>query len=148
MTGLRRLLCLPVLLGALMPAAWALDYVSVAAPAILYDSPSSKGKPLYIIKAGTPVEVIVSLEGFVKVRDAQGSLAWLEKKNLGDKRTVLVRAERAQVRKDADDKAAIVFEAEREVVLELTGAAASGWAPVRHRDGQSGFVKASQVFGL
>jgi len=41
-----------------------------------------------------------------------------------------------------------VFEAERDVVLELVEAVPGGWVKVRHRDGQSGFLKAPQVWGL
>ncbi|MDP3288775.1 MAG: SH3 domain-containing protein [Methyloversatilis sp.] len=49
----------------------------------------------------------------------------------------------------AEDDAPLVFEAERRVLLEpLTEAAPAGWAKVKHRDGQSGFVRISQVWGL
>ncbi len=58
-------------------------YRSVNVPAaILYDAPSLAGKKLYLIKAQTPVEIIVRLEGWLKVRDAEGSLAWIEARNL------------------------------------------------------------------
>ena len=53
----------------------------------------------------------------------------------------------SEVRAAADDKAVLVFEAERDVVLELLEAAPGGWLKVRHRDGQSGFVKLVQVWG-
>lgn len=48
-------------------------------PAILYDAPSQRGVKLFVIHRDTPVEVVVSLEGWVKVRDAEGSLAWIER---------------------------------------------------------------------
>jgi SH3-like domain-containing protein len=143
---LRRLLL--VALTGFAVAAQALDYRSLAAPSILYDSPSIKGKPLYIVNAGTPVESVVTIEGWVKVRDMQGALAWLEKKSLSDKRTVQVRVDRAPVLAQADDKAPQVFEAERDVVLDLLEATNTGWAKVRHRDGQIGYVKTLQVWGL
>lgn len=141
----RPLLCLVPALLAL--PAYALDYRSLTASAIMYDAPSSKGKQLYIVNAGTPVEAIVTMEGWVKVRDMQGSLAWIEKKHLSDRRTVLIRAERGQVRAQADEKSALVFEAERDVVLELLEPAANGWVRVKHRDGQSGYIKVLQVLG-
>ena len=76
-TGRRILASLSLLLAA--NAVWAVDYRSVGVPAaILYDAPSQKGKKLYLIKAQTPVEVLVRLDGWVKVRDAEGSLAWIE----------------------------------------------------------------------
>lgn len=127
---------------------FALDYRSVAEAAPLYDAPSARSNPLFVVLAGTPVELVVGLEGWSKVRDSRGDLAWIEKRHLTEKRNVIVRAERAQVRAAADEKAALVFEAEREVVLELLEAAPGGWARVKHRDGQSGFLKAPQVWGL
>lgn len=147
--GARRLFVLLAPLAALAAApAAALDYRSVIEPAPLYDAPSAKSKALFVVLAGTPVELVVSLEGWAKVRDSKGDLAWIEKGHLTEKRNVIVRAERAQVRAAADDKAALVFEAERDVVLELSEAAPGGWAKVKHRDGSGGFLKATQVWGL
>lgn len=114
----------------------------------MYDAPSAKAKPLFVALPGTPVELVVSLEGWTKVRDSQGDLAWIEKTHLTDKRNVIVRAERAQVRSAAEDAAALVFEVELDVVLEFLEPAAAGWVKVRHRDGQSGYLKVSQVWGL
>ncbi len=148
--GTRRFfaLLLPwVTLAAAAPAG-ALDYRSVADAAPLYDAPSAKSKALFVALPGTPVELVVSLEGWSKVRDSRGDLAWIEKSHLTEKRNVMVRAERAQVRAAADDKAALVFEAERDVVLELLEAVPGGWAKVKHRDGQAGYLKAIQVWGL
>jgi SH3-like domain-containing protein len=128
--------------------AAALDYRSVSESAVLYDAPSQKAKPLFAIAAGTPVEMVVTLAAWVKVRDAKGDLAWIEQRQLAEQRTVQVRAERAQVRANAEDSSALLYEAEPDVVLELVEPAPAGWAKVRHRDGQQGFVKASQVWGL
>ena len=114
----------------------------------MYDAPSVKANPLFVVRPGTPVELVVSLEGWSKVRDSKGDLVWIEKKHLTDKRNVIVRGDRAQIRAAAEDKAPLVFEAERDVVLELVEAVPGGWVKVRHRDGQEGFVKAPQVWGL
>ena len=144
MRRLALLFCATLLAGP----ALALDYLSVAEAAALYDAPSQKAKPLFAIAAGTPVELVVAVEGWVKVRDQKGDLAWIEKRLLSESRTVIVRTDRAQVRAQADDKAALVFEAVQDVVLELAEPAVAGWARVKHRDGQQGFVKAAQVWGL
>ncbi len=128
--------------------ATALDFRSVSETTILYDAPSQKAKPLFAIAAGTPVEMVVTLAAWVKVRDAKGDLAWIEQRQLLEQRTLLVRSGTAQVRTSATDSAALVFEAEADVLLELVEPAPAGWAKVRHRDGQQGFVKASQVWGL
>lgn len=134
-------------------AASALDYRAVGEIAVLYDAPSQKAKPRHVIAAGTPVEVIVTLDAWVKVRDMKGDLAWIERRQLTSQRMLQVRAERAQVRAGAADAANLVFEAEPDVLLELADPAPGtpvplGWVKVRHRDGQQGFVKVGQVWGL
>ncbi|KAF0163007.1 MAG: hypothetical protein FD157_3525 [Rhodocyclaceae bacterium] len=139
---------MPIAALAATWSAFALDYRTVAEAAPMYDAPSAKSKPLFIVLAGTPVELVVSLEGWSKVRDSRGDLTWIEKKHLSEKRNVIVRQDRAQIRAAAEDKAALVFEAERDVVLELLEAVPGGWIKVKHRDGQTGFLKASQVWGL
>jgi SH3-like domain-containing protein len=132
---------------ALAGSASALDYRSVGEAALLYDAPSQKAVAVFAIARGTPVEVVVQLDTWVKVRDSKGDLAWIDRHQLSDKRTVMVRVDRAQVREQADDKAPTVFEAEKDVLLELVEAGPVGWVKVKHRDGQQGFVKAVQVWG-
>jgi len=146
----RRFRALAFGLGLLGAASFAraLDYRSVADVAPAYDAPSAKSKPLFVMLAGTPVELVVGLDGWSKVRDSKGDLVWIEKKHLVEKRSVIVRVDRAQIRSTADEKSALVFEAERDVILELQEAAPGGWVKVRHRDGQGGFLKAPQVWGL
>lgn len=138
------------LLGALlMPVpALALDFLSVAEPAVLYDAPSNKSKPRFVVARDTPLEMVVTVGAWVKVRDSAGDLAWIEKASLAPKRTVIVRAERAQARAAAVETAPLVFDAERGVVLDLVETGPAGWAQVKHRDGQTGFIKATQVWGL
>lgn len=141
-------LLLVAVAAASAPAA-ALEYRSVeAGAAVLFDAPSQKGKKLYIVRKYTPLEVVVSIEGWVKVREPEGSLGWIERKALSEKRTVVVTAARAEVRQAADDSATLVFEAEKGVALELLEPLKDGWVKVRHLDGQSGYVRAAQVWGL
>jgi len=141
--------CLAGLCALLVSGAVAaLDFRSVNEAAVLYDAPSQKAKPLFAIAAGTPVEAIVSLDTWVKVRDSKGDLTWIERTALSDKRMLQVRTSVAQVRATAEEAAALVFEAEQGVVLELLEPAVAGWVKVRHRDGAQGFVKTVQVWGL
>lgn len=143
-----RLAGLGLLLALLSSAASALDFRSVAAErAVLYDAPSLQAKRLFIVSKFYPVEIIVSLDQWAKVRDSAGGLAWIEKKHLSDIHTVVVTAARADVRKAPEPAAPLVFQAERDVALELVEYGAAGWLKVRHRDGQSGYVLASQVWG-
>ncbi len=136
-------------LTLLATGASALEFRSVGeAGAVMFDAPSQKAKPLFVVERGTPVEVVVSIEGWTKVRDVAGDLAWIEKSALGEKRMLIVTARSAEVRVQADSSAGIAFEAEKDVLLELIEPGPAGWAKVRHRDGQSGFVRGNQVWGL
>ena len=129
-------------------AGAAADFRSVAEnAAVLYDAPSAKAKKLYVVSHGYPVEVLVVVEGWSKVRDAAGELTWIESKQLSDKRTVVVRMPLAQVREAADDNAPVAFQAQQNVLLELLEVASGGWLRVRHRDGQSGYIRVGQVWG-
>ena len=128
--------------------AGAADFRSVAeSAAVLYDAPSAKAKKLYVVSHGYPVEVVVQVEGWSKVRDASGEMTWIESKQLSDKRTVIVSMPLAQVREAADDSAPVAFQAQQNVLLELLEVASGGWLRVRHRDGQSGYVRVAQVWG-
>lgn len=114
---------------------------------ILYDAPSVKGRKLYIVNQGYPLEVMVQVEGWVKVRDATGTLAWAESKALNTARTVLVRSASVNIRQKPADDAPSLAEVRRDVLLNVVEPASGGWIQVRHRDGATGFVRAADVWG-
>ena len=136
--------------------AWGTDFRgTVEAATVLYDAPSARSKPLFVLGRDVPLEVIVPVEAWIKVRDAGGTIGWVEKRALGERRTLVVRAPVAEIHANPDEAAPVVFRAEQNVLLELAEPAASaattampGWVGVRHRDGQGGYVRISQVFGL
>jgi SH3-like domain-containing protein len=137
-------------LALALPAAvvHAIEYRSVNEPAILFDSPSDKGKRLFIVAPGTPVEVVVTLDKWIKVRDPGGAIAWIERRALADQRTVMVTAARATARQRAAEDAPAAFEAVKDVVLELAAPPAGGWVQVRHKDGATGYLRVNEVWGL
>jgi len=83
----------------------------------------------------------------VKVRDHTGSLSWIERRLISERRTVVVTAPSAEVRVRAEDAAPISFVAAQNVALELVEVAPGGWLRVRHTDGSSGFLRATLVWG-
>jgi SH3-like domain-containing protein len=136
----------PVLLAAF--GANAAEFRSVHdSAAVLYDAPSRQATPLYVVSRSYPLEVIVNLEAWVKVRDHAGALTWIEKKALSDKRMVLVTAPSAEAHQRPEDGAPAVFSAAQNVALELVEIAPNGWLRVRHSDGATGFVRAASVWG-
>jgi SH3-like domain-containing protein len=125
------------------------------AATVLYDAPSARAKPMFVYGRDVPVETLVSVEGWTKIRDFSGTIGWVQAKSLSDKRMVIVRVPLAEVRANPDDSAPVVFRAERDVLLDVAETASSpaattmpGWLKVRHRDGQSGFIRLAQVFGF
>jgi len=127
----------------------AYDFKTVgAAPVILYDAPSTKGGKLFVVPRGAPLEVVLAYGEWLKVRDVNGELAWTEAKGLSAKRNVIVKTPNLKVRATPDDTAAPVFTADKGVLLELGETAAGGWIKVRHRDGLTGYVKNSEVWGV
>jgi len=136
-----------LMLLAVSPALKAIEYVSVAEPAILYDANSLKANKLFVATRYLPLEQVVVLDNWVKVRDSGGKVFWIEKRNLSSKRYVVVTAEMATVRTNWDDTASVAFIAPRQLGLEWLGNAGAGWVKVRHRDGSTGFLKSSDVWG-
>jgi SH3-like domain-containing protein len=139
---------LALLLLAFSAGLHAADFRSVQEPvAVLYDAPSKAATPLFVVQRNYPLEVIVNLEGWVKVRDAAGALSWVEKKSLGERRTLLVTGAAVEVRARPEDTAPAVFGAAQNVTLDLVEVAPGGWLRVRHADGATGYLRAAQVWG-
>ncbi len=115
--------------------------------AVLYDAPSVKADRLFIASRYYPFEVLVKLDHWTKVRDANGEVAWIENKSLGDRQTVMVTVPLADVRAAPNTQSALVFEAYKQVLLEVVEPPAEGWVKVRHRDGQQGFIRIAHVWG-
>jgi len=144
--------CLPVFVGLILSigasAAYALEFKSIGAhAAVLYDAPSAKGRKIFVAPRGMPVEVVLTYGEWTKIRDAAGDLSWVESHLLSPKRNLVVSANNAKVRSAAEENAAIVFTADKGVLLEKVDGTVPGWIKVKHRDGQSGFVKTAEVWG-
>ena len=130
-------------------AGLAIEFRTVGpAPAIFYDAPSTKGARLFVAPEGMPVEVVTGYGEWVKVRDFAGDLAWTEAKNLAGRRTVIVRSAEAKVQAQAGDGAQVLMVVDKGVVLELLDTEITAWVRVRHKDGITGYVKASDLWGI
>ncbi|HCI12467.1 MAG: hypothetical protein A2063_02070 [Gallionellales bacterium GWA2_60_142] len=129
-------------------AAHAVDYVSVTEDsAILYDAPSLKAKKLFVVNRHMPFEQVVVLNNWIKVRDRSGSLYWVEKKSLSNTRYVFALSPLLDVRSAADFSSPVVFQVRQQVALERIESTGTGWVKVRHRDGETGYVRSTEVWG-
>jgi len=130
-------------------SASALEFRSIApAKAIMFDAPSAEASKIYILQQGYPVEVIVNLGTWIKVRDQLGGLSWVESKNLNNKRTVLVTT-KTDIKSSEDTTSAVIATIEKDVVLELLSPTIkNGWVKVKHRDGLTGYVQSNSIWGV
>lgn len=148
LTRSRSLFVAGLLLLATAHSAAALEYRSTARPALLYDAPSAAAGKVAVAGSGLPLEVIVRTDAWVKVRDPNGRLAWIEKSALGGARSVMVKADTSLVRQAPRGDADVAFRVARGVLLEATGDVDStGWLPVRHADGMAGWLPVREVWG-
>jgi SH3-like domain-containing protein len=134
-------------LCAAVPAQ-AAEYRSLATAAVLYDGPSKAARKLFAGPRGMPLEVISTLGQWVKVRDMAGDVIWVERTDLTERRAV-VTASLVAVRQQPQDTAPTVLNADRGVLLDLVegGEPAGGWLRVRHREGGTGWVRSTEVWG-
>jgi len=135
---------------ALASLAKAGEFRSIAESGTpMYNAPSVRAKKLFVASRYYPVEVVINIEGWMKVRDQSGDLTWVEKKALSDKRTVVVIAPLAEVRQSPNEQAALVFQAQQGVALDIAeNQTAGGWIKVRHAEGQVGYLRIDEVWGI
>jgi SH3-like domain-containing protein len=132
--------------------AWAAEFRSVGSkPAILYDGPSRQASRLFVAPPGMPVEILSTLGQWVKVRDMGGDVTWIERAELVEQR-MLITLSRVQVHAEPMEASPLVLVLERGVLLEPIEPEAQielpeGWLRVRHRDGDTGFVRSASVWG-
>lgn len=139
-------------MGLLMIAgntACALEYVSVSDnTAVLYDANSTKSKKLFVISRYTPLEAVVNLQNWIKVRDSSGTMAWIERRSVSDKQYVVVNVAVASVLRTPEANASVLFQVSRNVAMESLGVNGGGWIRVRDQDGTLGYMKSIEVWGV
>lgn len=137
-----------VAMAAAPGAAHAAEFREVTSAAgVLYDGPSERARKLFLVPRGTPLEVVSSVAGWVKVRDLSGDVLWIEGAALGEARHVIASS-LAAVRRAPQRTAELLVQVERGVMLEIVDREApAGWVHVRHRDGPTGYVEAIEVWG-
>ena len=126
----------------------ALEFRSIADEiTVLYDAPSKNSSKRLILTKGYPVEVIIASGDWVRVRDDNGTFAWVEAGRLAAKRMVMVAVPGVEARESPDKSARLVFMVEKGVVLEFVGVS-GGWAKVRHRSGTVAYIRLADLWGV
>lgn len=128
--------------------AQAMAHVSVGeSSAILYDAPSLKAKKLFVVNRYMPFEQVVTLDNWVKVRDYSGGLYWLEKHVLTNKNYVVALNPIVDIHTLPDISSPRLCQVRSQVAMELLQTTGDGWVKVRHKDGETGYVRSNEVWG-
>jgi SH3-like domain-containing protein len=127
------------------------DFISVSVKqAVLFEGPSKTTEKMYIVKEGYPLEVLVSLKDWKKVKDHNGKISWIESRHIHNERTVLILKDDAVIFNQANEKSHKLANVDKFVVLKLNSPILIGdWAQVKTQiEGLIGFVNAREVWGL
>ncbi len=143
-----RQLSIAALLSAASLVTMAAEYRSVQSNvAILYDAPSTQASKRFVVKQGYPFEILVKLDKWIKVRDINSAISWVEAGNIGEKRTLTVTQAGAEVHEKPEAASKTIFKADKDLLLDFVENVPNGWIKVRHRDGEAGFINSKQVWG-
>jgi SH3-like domain-containing protein len=152
LTKLRQLKTLGLVIVSLMSPmlVHAIEFRSVGVEkSILYDAPSTAASKTFILNKGYPVEVIVNLGEWIKVRDHFGALNWIQNKDLTTKKTAIVLNPNTAIKQTPAETGNLVATVDKDVLVEIVSSNASnGWVKVRHRDGVTGYVLAGNLWGI
>ena len=126
------------------------DYRSVAvANATLFESPSLQAKKVWILSLYYPVEIIVNLGQWLKVRDAEGGLYWLEANTLSTRLTALVVDSKTDLRQSDSATSTLLAILSKDVVVDVLGVSSKrNWIKVRHYNGITGYVARTALWGV
>jgi len=126
----------------------AAEFRSIGSTAVvMFDAPSTKAKKLVVLGPGYPLEVIVTLSDWSKVRDAHGTIAWVENRTLSTKRTLLVQGSQISVYETPQENSNVVFRANDSLVLDWMESGPAPWIKVKHQDGEIGYLQSNHVWG-
>ena len=118
--------------------------------AFLYEAPSGSTKKSFIVTRGYPLEVIVSLKEWKKVKDHEGLINWIKTSDLSSKRTVLNLKDDNSIYLEPSSASPILAKVNENVTLELLDAKKiDDWVKVYSKVGDiEGFIKATDLWGI
>jgi len=105
-------------------------------------------KKVYVLGKHYPVEVIVNLGKWVKIRDHFGKLNWIQGKDLAAKRHGIVLEPKIDIKQLPNKKGAVLATLEKGVIVELMTATSNGWIKVKHVSGIVGYIPATVLWGV
>jgi SH3-like domain-containing protein len=113
--------------------------------------PDPKGKVLWELSAGFPVELVKKQGDWLQIKDFENDSGWIHKSRISKTTTVIVRANKNEeqsinIRSNPSLNASIVGTAYYGVVFFVLERK-DGWIKVRHDSGLVGWIKSDLLWG-
>ena len=125
----------------------AAEILSVgSASANFRDKPHEAAKIKFSADKFYPVEVKEKKNGWVKVRDFEGDEAWVSEKLLAKQPTVVITAERVNIREQANTKSDVLFKVERGEVFKIEERVGD-WLKIVDARGDGGWIRSDMTWG-
>ena len=127
------------------------DFISVKTKkALLYEGPSASTKKLYIVTEGYPLEIMVNLKDWKKVKDHTGNSSWIQSNFVDKNRTVMTIKGNVNLYHKASLQSSKLGQISEFVILNLNSTLVTdGWVNVQSQlEGLTGYVRIDKVWGL
>jgi SH3 domain protein len=128
----------------------AAEFMSVSSKqATLHEAPSDSTRKIFIATEGYPVDVLVSLKEWKKIKDHEGKISWIKAENLSKNRTVLANSDETFFYQQPDISSPILAKVSKNVVLDLIdNSAPEGWIKVYSKAANlEGYVESKSFWG-
>ncbi|MCK5323386.1 MAG: SH3 domain-containing protein [Desulfobulbaceae bacterium] len=112
----------------------------------LRSGPGKKYSVLWELGKGFPLQIVSSKGNWLKVTDFEKDTGWIYKKLITDKRHLIVKKKRVNIRNKPGKNGNIIGKANYGVVFR-TLETKSGWAKVKHENGLTGWIKRDLLWG-
>lgn len=112
----------------------------------LRSGPGKKYSVLWELGKGFPLQIVSSKGNWLKVTDFEKDTGWIYKKLITDKRHLIVKKKRVNIRNKPGKNSNIIGKANYGVVFR-TLETKKGWAKIKHENGLTGWIKRDLLWG-
>ena len=143
-------LCFVTFFMFIQPASSA-DFVSIKVKkAFLYEGPSSSTDKEFIITEGYPLQVMVRLKDWIKVKDHLGKISWIQSADTSKDRNVMTLNDNVNLFYKPTTDSVHLAKIEKDITLKLLSPfPTNGWIQVKTLSQNiEGYIRAEDVWGL
>lgn len=120
-------------------------YAVTAETANIRSGPGTKYDILWKVERYYPLLVLEKRGVWYRFKDFEGDQGWIHKSLVGKVKTVVVKADKCNVRSGPGTKYGVVFKVDSGVPFKVLGKKGP-WLHVRHADGDEGWIHSTLVW--